>query len=373
MVMQYKTIGNMNVYQAAEKRVLKVFAENYHVDLMFSGGKDSIAVFLVVFNTMRKFGISFKRLSVTFVDEEAIYPDVPDIVAQYRRMIIERGATFNWLCLPWRHYNCTNTLNDEDSWTCWDIRARDKWVRTPPPYAFRWHPDFKYGMSYQEFFKAVAKKHPKFVQIVGVRAAESVQRLMFFNSLAYKKRATRVYLKYVIYDWKDSDVWKCIMDNHAPFPKTYINLWRVGAPLRMSQIFAADTCRSIPKLLVFYPGFYEKLQRRCPNIDIVLLYYDTRLFKSSSQNSKHGVGNDEKTMRAEIRKELLEGKKKGRDDRGFLLACKAWSKTERYSGLNLAAYRHILNMISGGDMKSRTYRAFMIDLNASLRKSCGYE
>ncbi len=48
-------------------------------------------------------------------------------------------------------------------------------------------------------------------------------------------------------------------------------------------------------------------------------------------------------------------------------------KTKRYSGLNLAVYRHILNMISGGDMKSRTYRAFMIDLNASLRQSCGYE
>ena len=97
---------------------------------------------------------------------------------------------------------------------------------------------------------------------------------------------------------------------------------------------------------------------------------DTRLFKSSSQSSKHGVGNNEETMREQIRKGILDGIKNGRTDNGFRVARKAWSKTERYSGLDLAVYRHILNMLHGGDAKSRTYRAWMIDLNASLRKSC---
>lgn len=106
---------------------------------------------------------------------------------------------------------------------------------------------------------------------------------------------------------------------------------------------------------------------------VIALLPKERKTKKMFLVGNRSVGNTEESMRAEIRKELLEGKKKGRDDRGFLLACKAWSKTERYSGLNLAVYRHILNMLSGGDMKSRTYRAFMIDLNASLRKSCGYE
>lgn len=361
---------HMSVLEAAEKRILNVFSKHYRVDMCFSGGKDSIALMLVTINTMRKYGIDFKRLSVSFCDEEAIYPDVPNVVEHYRRMILSLGGTFNWLCLPWRHYNCTNTLLDEDSWTCWDIRAKDKWVRTPPPYALRWHPDFKYGMSYQEFFKEVAAKHDNFVQLVGVRAAESVQRLTSFHRMAYQKRASRQYIYNVIYDWKDSDVWKIIKDNNAVFPKTYMNLWRIGAKLRMSQIFAADTCRAIPKLLVFYPGFYEKLQRRCPNIDIVLLYYDTRLFKSSSQSSRHDVGNDEQTMREQIRKGIADGIRNNRNDRGFYNARKAWSKTERYSGLNLAVYRHILNMLHGGDAKSRTYRAWMIDLNASLRNSC---
>ena len=110
--MQYKTIGNMNVYQAAEKRVLKVFAENYHVDLMFSGGKDSIAVFLVVFNTMRKFGISFKRLSVTFVDEEAIYPDIPYLKSGCQRKAYGGGVrTHLSLALISQHVQESSSLS----------------------------------------------------------------------------------------------------------------------------------------------------------------------------------------------------------------------------------------------------------------------
>ena len=360
-----RPIENMNVYEAAERRILMVFSKHHYVDLAFSGGKDSIALLYMVINTMRKHHIDFSRLSVEFVDEEAIFPDVPDVVEHYRRMILSLGAKFNWLCLPWRHYNCTNTLNDEDSWTCWDVRAKDKWVRTPPPYALRWHPDFKYGMSYQEFFAAVARKHKGYVQFVGVRAAESIQRLMAFYAAAYKNGKDD-YKKNVIYDWKDTDVWKIIKDNNAVFPKTYMNLWRVGAKMRMSQIFAADTCRSIPKMLVFYPNFYEKLQRRCPNIDIVLLYYDTRLFKSSGQQAKHGVAEDEETLRSQIRKGLADAKAKGRTDNGYKNARKAWRKTERYRGLKPSVYKTILEMLYGGDAKSRTYREFMIGLNASL-------
>ena len=104
---------HMSVLEAAEKRILNVFSKHYRVDMCFSGGKDSIALMLVTINTMRKYGIDFKRLSVSFCDEEAIYPDVPNVVEHYRRMILSLGGTFNWLCLPWRHYNCTNTLLDE--------------------------------------------------------------------------------------------------------------------------------------------------------------------------------------------------------------------------------------------------------------------
>ncbi len=360
-------IENMNVYEAAERRILKVFSEHHLVDLAFSGGKDSIALLYTVINTMKKHHIDFKRLSVEFVDEEAIYPDVPQVVEHYRRMILSLGAHFNWLGLPWRHYNCTNTLQDEDSWTCWDMRAKDKWVRTPPPYALRWHPDFKYGMSYQEFFAAVARKHKGYVQIVGVRAAESVQRRFAFHKSAYSGAEKR-YTKNVIYDWKDSDVWKIIKDNNAVFPKTYMNLWRIGAKLRMSQIFAADTCRSIPKMLVFYPNFYEKLQRRCPNIDIVLLYWDTRMFKSSRQQSAHNVQITEDDLRSQIRKGLADAEAKGRSDNGYKYARLAWGKVMRYQGLPNKVYNSILEILHGGDAKGRTYMAFCVNLNAALLK-----
>ena len=359
---------NMNVYQAAEKRILYVFSKYHYVDVGFSGGKDSISLLLVVLATMRKYNLDYKRLSVTFVDEEAIYPDVPDVVEHYRRMVLSLGARFLWLCLPWRHYNCTNTLRDEDSWTCWDIRAKDRWVRKPPSYALRWHPDFKYGMSYQEFFKRVANRHKNYVQLIGLRASESVQRAQVLFKSGYSKSKQRKYLFHVIYDWKDTDVWKIIKDNRAVFPQTYINLWKIGAKMRMSQIFAADTCQSIPRMLVFYPHFYERLERRCPNIDIVLLYYETRMFKSSSQDREHGTTYTEEDMRQKIRDRLKEAKINGENSKGIGFARLAWRKISRYTGMDVGLYMSIMTMIDGGDEKGRTYRAFGVALNSCFNK-----
>lgn len=364
---EHKSLG-MNVYEAAERRILHVFSNHYKVNLSFSGGKDSIALFLVTIATMRKYGIDYKRLTVTFVDEEAIFPDVPDVVMQYRRQCMSLGITFYWLCLPWRHYNCTNTLNDDESWTCWDMRARDKWIRPMPEFALRWHPDFEYGMSYQQFFKNVANKHPEFVQLIGVRASESIQRMAWMRNRAYHHHVIRQSEYYIIYDWKDTDVWKIIKDNNAPFPKTYINLWRIKAKMRMSQIFAADTCKSIPHMLKFYPNFYDAIKRRCPNVDIVLLYWDTRMFKGKKQESQHKTELTEAEYKVKIRNMIAQGKAEGRKDKGFKNAVNAWGKIERYDNMQLDLYKNILIMLDGGDAKMRTYRAFLFGIHQSLVK-----
>ena len=124
-------------------------------------------------------------------------------------------------------------------------------------------------------------------------------------------------------------------------------------------------------MLVFYPNYYEKLQRRCPNIDIVLLYYETRMFKSNAQAKKHDQFKDEESLRAQIVKRIKDEVRKGSNTNGLREAKRAWGKIERYSGLPLQLYQMILEMIDGGDAKGRTYRGFLVNLHGAFMKMYG--
>ena len=163
----------VNVVEAAERRIIDAFEKNKLVSLSFSGGKDSISLSHMVITTMQKYNIPFNRLLVVFFDEEAIYPDVEQIVMQWRSRFLSLGAKFYWFCLPIRHYNCCNRLANDESFICWEPGKEDCWIRPMPKFAIRNHSSFKLGMSYQEFGKAVFKNIP---QMVGLRANESLQR-----------------------------------------------------------------------------------------------------------------------------------------------------------------------------------------------------
>ena len=130
----------VNVVEAAERRIVDAFEKNKLVSLSFSGGKDSISLSHMVVTTMQKYNIPFNRLMVVFFDEEAIYPDVEQIVMQWRSRFLSLGAKFYWFCLPIRHYNCCNRLANDESFICWE-QGKDRqeavWsqrdpVPTPP-------------------------------------------------------------------------------------------------------------------------------------------------------------------------------------------------------------------------------------------------
>ena len=72
----------INVVQAAERRILECFNKHQNVALSFSGGKDSICLSDMIVKTMQKYGIAFSRLMVIFFDEEAIYPDCEQIAME---------------------------------------------------------------------------------------------------------------------------------------------------------------------------------------------------------------------------------------------------------------------------------------------------
>ena len=344
---------NINVIEAAERRILEAFNKNKVLAVSFSGGKDSICMCDVLIKTMRKYGIPFSRIMVVFFDEEAIYPDVEAIAMEWRSRFLALGAKFYWFCLPIKHFNCCNRLENDESFICWEPGKESVWVRPMPKFAIRNHSMFRMGMSYQTFGKKIFQSVPP---MVGLRVAESIQRRQSIASIKTSK------FFYPIYDWRDNDVWLYIKLNNLNIPMTYIYLYKTGVPLnklRISQFFSIDTIKTLPKVMEFYPDLYERIIRREPNADLVMLYWDTDMFRSSRQDKKFELDKD-KDYCVILREAMKNATLHPDMYPGYKLAKKLYSIM---SGKESPKTCHkIYQMLIAGDPKKRTYRSLIGDI-----------
>lgn len=358
--MAYENTLGVSVVQAAERRVLEAFNDNKFIAMSFSGGKDSICMADVVVKTMMKYDIDFSRLIVIFFDEEAIYPDLEQITLQWRSKFLSLGAKFYWMCLPIRHFNSVNKLANDESFYCWEHGKEDVWVRPMPKFAIRHHKDFKFGDSYQEFAKKMFKSIP---QMVGLRMAESIQRRSAISGIRNKDKKRFIY---PIYDWKDDDVWLYIQRNNLEIPVAYMYLYKVGVPrnrLRISQFFSVDTIRVLPKVLEFYPDLYERIIRREPNAELVMLYWDTEMFRSSRQNSTH---NKNKDYRKLFNEEMEKAAKHPDMYPGYKQCKRLLIKAHENMSNNI--YKRMYGLLIAGDPKDREYRALLGKIRKDLMK-----
>lgn len=348
-----------NVVEAAERRVLEAFNNNKTVSMSFSGGKDSICMADIVVKTMQKYNISFSRLMVTFFDEEAIYPDVEKITLEWRSKFMALGAKFYWFCLPIKHYNCCNKLANDESFICWEPGKQDVWVRPMPKFAIRNHTSFRMGMTYQMFGEKIFKDIP---QMVGLRMAESLQRR---SAISHMTKSTFIY---PIYDWRDQDVWLYVQRMGLQIPVTYIYLYKVGVALnklRISQFFSIDTIKSLPKVMEFYPDLYQRILRREPNADLVMLYWDTDMFRSSRQDNQF-----DQTKNKDFKKLFIDTMKLASanpdDYPGYVLCKKLYARIN--DATTEKTFQKLYQLLIAGDPKKRTYRVLVGDLYRDTQK-----
>ena len=66
----------MNVLDAAITRVRNVFKNDCKIYLSFSSGKDSLCMASIVYDLIRAGEIDGTKLTVTFIDEEGLYPSM---------------------------------------------------------------------------------------------------------------------------------------------------------------------------------------------------------------------------------------------------------------------------------------------------------
>lgn len=361
--------GSMNVLEAARTRIINVFDTGLDIKLSMSGGKDSICLADVVFELIKEGRINPKQLTLQFIDEEAIFDDVERIVIDWRRKFMLVGAKFEWYCIQVKHYNCLNSLSEDESFITWDEYEKENWIRPMPSYAIKTHPMLKERKdTYQDFLPRINKGA---IQLIGIRAAESSMRRSSIAKITTNKKNDGGLNSnnsiFPIYDWIDDDIWYHIRSRKLDFPETYMDLWRVGEGrrgMRLSQFFSIDTVKVLVKLDEHQPNLMERVIKREPNAYLASLYWDSEMFRRGSK-SRTKKQEDEMNYKKEVLKQLsdipryFEGEVKrdtARTMRTALLKISHMMSEKHYK----LAYQ----ILQAGDPKKRAIRGFRTRVNS---------
>jgi len=357
--------SRVNVLEATKTRIRNVFRNGFKVYLSFSCGKDSLVMSSITYDLIRAGEIDSAQLTVTFVDEEGLYPSMVDAALRWRKKFLSVGAKFLWLCLPVKQVSVIDSLAASESWITWEPGKEDIWMRQPPPFAIMSSPYLHYPgeMNYQTFCE---RAFGDGIQMIGLRTAESLTRLQCIS------KADMTSLKggkfYPIYDWKDADVWLYIKERGLEFPDIYMRLYEAGVKknqLRLCCFFGDMSTQGLRWVAETDHELWERIERREPNAYLVLLYWDSEMFRRSSQKRRELEAEQEKKDYRELCKDLLF-----RRTEDFNIAPDTKAALPGYRNLFLKTYgiatqKHYKTMYEGilyGDPKKRVMRILWTDI-----------
>lgn len=356
---------NLDVITAARMRITNIFKQADKVYLSVSGGKDSITLSHLVYDLALKGEIDRKKLTVLFIDEEAIYECVERIVMDWREKFMKIGVKFDWYCIEVKHFNCFNRLTQDETFICWDRYAKEKWVRPMPAFAVK---DDPYLVPRKDNYQSWGdRKFRDGVLMIGLRTAESVQRLK--NIALMDGKTTKQMKMFPIYDWTDNDVWLYIRDNKINFPDAYMFMYQIGVAknkLRISQFFSIDTAPSLVSMNQYYPDLMEKVLRREPNAYIASYYYDSEMFRRSSTKRRQDEKGVEKDYKAKLIDMFVHFDKHFKTKHEREIATRYKRMVIKNSAiLGNKVCKQIYEGLLAGDPKYRTYRSILSNIKAT--------
>ena len=290
------TATDEDVWELAVRRARQLYETYDHVAVSFSGGKDSTATLHAVLAAAHEKPEERLPLRVIFWDEECIPPDTVEYV---RRVSQRDDVDLEWYCVP---IACGNACNRrEPFWYPWAPEDKDKWVRELPPEAITEIPGYdstnpKHRETHHDVMGLLfpPEKYGESVQVLGIRAQESLRRLQAVNrrendnwiiQSREKLMLGPLWKAYPIYDWKTEDVWTAPALFNWDYNKAYDKQEMLGvAPSqqRMGPPFGQEPMRILGIWHACWPELWDKMVYRVPGAATAARYSTTELYSSGS-------------------------------------------------------------------------------------------
>lgn len=280
--------GVLDVLSAAQKRISYLFDNYDNIQLAFSGGKDSTALFHLINSEAKKRN---RKFILYFQDQEAEYQGTIDFVEW---AMSQPNVIPQWYQVP---IFMTNAASHEQLFL-WAWGEDEEWVRPKNKLAIQ-SIENKYPKRFYKFNLWVAQQNRKnlegsFVSIIGLRAEESPDRrfVMFGedSDLFWLRRKTEPHKAYPIIDWSYTDVWKYMIENNLPYNKVYDKMYMLGGNLRnfrVSNLVHEKAFRCLTDLQELEPETYNQLERRLKGVHTAAMYGKENMIYSIKELPEH--------------------------------------------------------------------------------------
>jgi predicted phosphoadenosine phosphosulfate sulfurtransferase len=267
-----KKYVDIDVLTAAKQRINHLIDAFDTLAVMFSGGKDSLAVLHLVKEVFDERGIT-KPVNVVFRDEELIPQEVIDFVDSYR--------TLPWIKMVWFAVPLASTkyiLGVCHNYVQWDktrpwVRDMPEWAVTTPAGDKRVFDQYSMDSFAAEYYKG------KVAFLTGIRSSESIMRFrasvnkLNENYINAVESTDRVKLCKPIYDWEENDVFRYFFDREITYCKIYDQQMWAGQSLRVSTPLHAESAKRFDRIKASAPQMYAKVIEVFPEMLAHERYY----------------------------------------------------------------------------------------------------
>ena len=282
----------MNVYQATQQRLERIFNDFDNVYVSFSGGKDSGVLLNLCIDFIRK-NCPQRKLGVFHIDYEAQYECTTEYINETLSQNTDIIEVYR-ICVPFKVTTCTSM--HQNYWRPYQPDLKDIWISKMPENCYT-KKDFSFfnekmwDYEFQEhfgFWLHEKKKAKRTCCLIGIRTQESLHRWRAIHSCRNyknydglnwtKEMYSDVYNAYPVYDWITEDIWTA----NARFGWTYNRLYdlyfQAGVPInamRVASPFLSAAQDSLKLYRIIEPHTWGKLVSRVNGVNFTGIYGGT--------------------------------------------------------------------------------------------------